>query len=388
MLWSTSPAATEVETRVLDWLAELTGLPEGFRSDSGTGGGVIQGTASEATLVAMVAARERVRRRGAPPEAPLVAYASTQAHSSVLKAAMLCGVARGADDTVHVRMVETDAAYALRPDALERAIREDLAAGRRPFFVCASLGTTSSGALDPLGPIGEVLARTGVTAAGGWLHVDAAWAGGALVCPELRGMLAGIEAVDSFAFNPHKWLLTNFDLNAFYVRERRALLDALSVTPEFLRNAASESGAVIDYRDWQVPLGRRFRALKLWFVLRHYGARGLRAHIREHVRLAQAFEGWVGEDARFEVATRSLGLVCFRLRPLPGEAPGATDARTRALLERVNATGKVFLTHTVLPGVAGAPARFVLRLAIGGARTEERHVRGAWDLLAANADMR
>ncbi len=387
MLWSTSPAATEVETRVLDWLAELVGLPEGFRSTPGTGGGVIQSTASDATLVAMVAARERVRRQGAPvgapADAPLVAYCSTQAHSSVLKAAMLCGVARGADDSVHLRTVETDARYALRPEALERAIREDLDAGRRPFFVCASLGTTSSGAFDSLGDIGRVLERTGVAAAGGWLHVDAAWAGAALVCPEHRGLLAGIEAVDSFAFNPHKWLLTNFDCNAFFVRERKALLDALSVTPEYLRNAASETGAVIDYRDWQVPLGRRFRALKLWFVLRHYGAKGLQAHIREHVRLGELFESWVKADARFEVAApRSLSLVCFRLQPLPGEAPAATDARNRQLLERVNATGKVFLTHTVLPGVDGAPARYVLRLAIGATRTEERHVRAAWELLS------
>jgi aromatic-L-amino-acid decarboxylase len=386
MLWSTSPAATEVETRVLDWLAELTGLPEGFRSTSGHGGGVIQGTASEAVLVAMVAARERVRRRGVPAEVPLVAYASSQAHSSVLKAAMLCGVARNAEDTVHVRMVAPEASYAMRPEALERAIREDLAAGRQPFFVCASLGTTSSGAFDALGPVGAVLERTGVKGQGGWLHVDAAWAGAALVCPEHRGMLAGIEAVDSFAFNPHKWLLTNFDCNAFYVRERKALLDALSVTPEYLRNAASETGAVIDYRDWQVPLGRRFRALKLWFVLRHYGARGLQAHIREHVRLGELFESWVKADARFELAVpRSLSLVCFRLKPQPGEAPQATDARNRQLLERVNATGKLFLTHTVLPGVDGAPARYVLRMAIGATRTEERHVRAAWELLASHA---
>ncbi|XXF77175.1 pyridoxal-dependent decarboxylase [Myxococcaceae bacterium GXIMD 01537] len=380
MLWSTSPAATEVETRVLDWLAELVGLPEGFRSTSGQGGGVIQGTASEAALVAMVAARERARRRGAPAGAPLVAYASTQAHSSILKAAMLCGVARSAEDTVHVRAVETDAAYALRPEALERAIREDLAAGRRPFFVCASLGTTSSGAFDSLEAVGAVLERT---ASGGWLHVDAAWAGAALVCPEHRGMLAGIEAVDSFSFNPHKWLLTNFDCNAFYVRERKALLDALSVTPEYLRNAASETGAVIDYRDWQVPLGRRFRALKLWFVLRHYGAEGLRAHIREHIRHGELFESWVRADERFEVVVpRSLSLVCFRLRPRPGEDAVATDLRNRQLLERANATGRVFLSHTVLAGVDGAPARYVLRMAIGATRTEERHVRSAWELLS------
>jgi aromatic-L-amino-acid/L-tryptophan decarboxylase len=385
MLWATSPAATELETRVLDWLAELTGLPASFRSDSGTGGGVIQGTASEATLVAMVAARERVRAR-LGREAELVAYTSTQAHSSVLKAAMVSGVARGVSDGVHLRQLGTDAGHALSPALLEKALREDLAAGRQPFFVCASLGTTSSGAMDPVRALAEVLARTGVTGAGGWLHVDAAWAGSALICPEHRAMLEGLEAVDSFAFNPHKWLLTNFDCNAFYTRERKALQDALSVMPEYLRNAATASGAVIDYRDWQVPLGRRFRALKLWFVLRHYGAKGLRAYLREHIRQAELFTSWVQADARFELAVpRSLALVCFRLRPRPGEEPAATDARNRQLLERLNATGKAFLTHTVLPGVDGAPARYVLRMAIGAPRTEERHVRAVWEQLTALA---
>ncbi|WNG40234.1 aspartate aminotransferase family protein [Archangium violaceum] len=385
MLWSTSPAATEMETRVLDWLAELTGLPASFRSDSGTGGGVIQGTASEASLVAMVAARERVRRT-LGREAELVAYTSTQTHSSVLKAAMLSGVVSGVADDVHLRQLGTDAGYALRPDVLEKAIREDLAAGRQPFFVCASLGTTSSGAMDPVRAIGEVMERTGVRAAGGWLHVDAAWAGSALVCDEHRAMLDGLEGVDSFAFNPHKWLLTNFDCNAFYTRDRKSLLDAMSVMPEYLRNAATASGAVIDYRDWQVPLGRRFRALKLWFVLRHYGAKGLRAYIREHVRQAELFASWVKADERFELAVpRSLALVCFRLRPRPGEEPSATDARNRQLLERLNASGKAFLTHTVLPGVEGAPARYVLRMAIGAARTEERHVRAVWEQLSVLA---
>ncbi|MCY1000885.1 pyridoxal-dependent decarboxylase [Myxococcus sp. MISCRS1] len=385
MLWSTSPAATELETRVVDWLVDLLGLPEDFRSTSARGGGVIQGTASEATLVAMVAARERVRRYGAPANSEWVAYASTQAHSSVLKAAMLCGVAHGAEDTTHVRLIETNDRYGMRAELLERAILEDLGAGRVPFFVCATVGSTSSGAVDPVRAIGEVMARTPVRSTGGWLHIDAAWAGSALVCPEHRGLLDSMNRVDSFAFNPHKWLLTNFDCNAFFTRDRQALLDALSVTPEYLRNAASASGAVIDYRDWQVPLGRRFRALKLWFVLRHYGAKGLRAHIREHVRLAQCFESWVKEDSRFElVVPRSLSLVCFRLKPLPGEAVKDTDARNRELLERVNASGKVFLTHTVLPSVEGAPARYVLRMAIGAATTEERHVRAAWELLVAS----
>lgn len=383
MLWSTSPACTELETRVLDWLAELVGLPEAFRSTAPGGGGVIQGTASEAELVAMVAARERVRRTGG--EGPLVAYASTQAHSAFHKAAVVAGVARSVEDQEHLRLVETDGGYALRPERLEEMIREDQAAGRRPFFVCATLGTTSSGAVDDLRAVEEVLERTGFTAAGGWLHVDAAWAGAALVCPEHRGMLAGVERADSFAFNPHKWLLTNFDCDAFYTRDRHALVAALSVMPEYLRNAASASGAVIDYRDWQVPLGRRFRALKLWLVLRHYGARGLRAYIRQHVEWAERLAGWVEADERFELVARSLSLVCLRLRPRPGEAPEAVDARNKALLERVNATGKAFITHTVLPGVEGQPARYVLRVAIGSSRTQERHVRECWELLTVLA---
>ncbi|MBF5046202.1 aspartate aminotransferase family protein [Aggregicoccus sp. 17bor-14] len=379
MLWSTSPAATELETRVLDWLAELLGLPASFRSTAPTGGGVIQGTASEAALVAMVAARRRVAVRGGGMKGPLVAYASTQAHSSILKAALLCGVAQDAQDPVHVRQVATDAGHALDPEALEREIRSDQAAGRVPFFVCATLGTTSSGAFDPLLQVAQVLERTGVAARGAWLHVDAAWAGAALVCPEQRGWLSGVERADSFAFNPHKWLLTNFDCDAFFTRDRQALLDALSVTPEYLRNAASASGQVIDYRDWQVPLGRRFRALKLWFVLRHYGVEGLQAHICEHLRLGELFESLVRADARFELAApRALSLVCFRLAPRDGESAAECDARNRHLLEQLNAGGRAFLTHTVLPGT---PPRYVLRMAIGATTTQERHVRAAWDEL-------
>ncbi len=227
------------------------------------------------------------------------------------------------------------------------------------------------------------MARTGLTDMGGWLHVDAAWAGAALRLPRApRHAATGVERGGLVRFNPHKWLLTNFDCDAFCTRDRGALLDALSVTPEYLRNAASASGAVIDYRDWQVPLGRRFRALKLWFVLRHYGASGLRAYIREHVRLAELFESWVRADARFELAaTRALSLVCFRLAPRPGESPEATDARNRTLLDQLNASGTVFLTHTVLPGVGGQPARYVLRMAIGATRTREPHVRACWEAL-------
>jgi aromatic-L-amino-acid decarboxylase len=299
-LWATCPAITELETRVMDWLGEMIGLPPEFAS-SGSGGGVIQGTASEAAVVAMVAARGRA------PQGQHVVYASSQAHSSIEKAAMVCGIGRE-----NVRLIEVDEHLAMRADALERAIREDRAAGRQPTYVCATIGTTSTTAIDPLRAIGGICRQEGV-----WLHVDAAFAGAACVCPEFRWMIDGVGLADSFVFNPHKWLLTSFDCSALWVRERRALIDALSITPEYLRNAASDAGAVIDYRDWQIPLGRRFRALKLWFVIRHYGVQGLRDYIREHVRVAAVFEDLVRADGRFEVVfPRTLSLVCFRLQEI------------------------------------------------------------------------
>lgn len=369
MLWQTGPAITEVETRMLDWMAQLSGLPERFLS-TGPGGGVIQGTASEATLVALVAARHRLRTRrdGLDPRT-LVAYASTQAHSSVLKATRIAGIE-------HLRLVPTDASFAMDPDALREAIARDIAGGLQPFFICATAGTTGSGAFDP---IVDIARWRDDLVPDAWLHVDAAWAGSAAVCPEHRGFLDGLERAESYCTNPHKWLLTNFDCDLFYVADRATLVDALSVTPEYLRNAASDSGAVIDYRDWQVPLGRRFRALKLWFVVRHYGASGLRAHIRQHVAWARWFEGQVLDDPRFELAApRSLSLLCLRLA-------GQRDAQTRALLEAANDTGRVLLTHTTLPDARGLE-RPAIRLAIGGTGNTFEGVRALWSLLAALAD--
>ncbi|TVQ30703.1 MAG: aspartate aminotransferase family protein [Phycisphaeraceae bacterium] len=364
MLWSTSPACTEVETRVLDWLAGMLGLPERFDSRTGIGGGVIQGTASEATLVALVAARARALRNDPDVDhsAPFGVYTSTQAHSSIVKGASIAGL--GADA---VRLIEVDERLAMRPDALAEAIARDRAAGRRPLFVCATVGTTSSAAIDPVRPIGELCRRENL-----WLHVDAAYAGAMCVCPEYRWIIDGVEHADSFVFNPHKWLLTNFDCSAFWVADRADLLGALSITPEYLRNAASDAGAVIDYRDWQIPLGRRFRSLKLWFVIRHYGVEGLREFIRHHLGLAELFESLVRSDERFEIcAPRTTSLVCFRLR--------AGDEPSRELLRRLNESGAMFLTHTTLPD-PGAPGvdRYTLRMAIGAVRTQEQHIRAAW----------
>jgi aromatic-L-amino-acid decarboxylase len=375
MLWATSPAATELEIRVLDWMAEMLGLPGMFHSASPGGGGVIEGTASEGTLVALLAARKRAgAATGAAAGHPTL-YASTQAHSSVIKAAMIAGLADGPDDRRCVRLIDTDESLAMRPDRLERAIEADLAARCRPFFVCATVGTTSTTAVDPLAAIGPIARRHGL-----WLHIDAAHAGSACVCPEHRGLLLGVEQADSIGVNPHKWLLTNFDCGLLWTRDRASLTGALSITPEYLRTAAAESGepAAIDYRDWQVPLGRRFRALKLWFVIRHYGVEGLRAHVREHLRLAALLEGWIRADDRFRlVAPRTVNLVCFRL----ADRGGDDDDRNRRLLARVNATGRAYLTHTVLPGIG-----FVLRLCIGGTFTRESHVREAWRLIARTAD--
>jgi aromatic-L-amino-acid decarboxylase len=370
-LWQCSPAITELEMRVTDWLGRLIGLPDSFLfGEAGaraSGGGVIHGTASEAVLTALVAARARAfADGGAAPR--LVAYTSSQAHSSVMKAAMVSGLGR---ENLHV--VEVDPTLAMDAAELGRRVRQDRAGGRTPFFVCATVGTTSTGAIDPIRTIGEIARDHGM-----WMHVDAAYAGAACICPEHRAMIDGVELADSFNFNPHKWLLTNFDCSAFWVRDRAALTAALSITPAYLRNKASESGDVVDYRDWQVPLGRRFRALKLWFVLRHYGAEGLRRYIREHIRLAEVFEGLVRGDQRFELPTpRCLSLVCFRLR--------GTDEANRRLLERINASGRVWLIGTTVPvGEAGAD-QFVLRMAIGSTGVQERHIRGTWEVIARAA---
>ncbi|HEY7856687.1 MAG TPA: pyridoxal-dependent decarboxylase [Terriglobales bacterium] len=360
MLWATSPACTELESHVLDWLVEMLGLPQAFASE-GAGGGVIQDTASSAVLCALIAARERAQAgagagAGAAP-GPLVAYASNQAHSSVEKAIHIAGVGRG-----QLHLIEVDENFALRPEALAARVAADRAAGMRPFFVAATVGTTSSNAMDPVGAMAAICGTAGAPL---WLHVDAAMSGTAALCPEFRPLFAGVESADSFNFNPHKWMFTNFDCSCFWVRDRKALTSALSILPEYLRNQATSSGAVIDYRDWQIPLGRRFRALKLWFVIRSFGVEGLRREVRKHVGWGQEFAGWVAADPRFELAAPApLNLVCFRHR-------GGEDAN-QAIMDRLNQSGDLYLTHTKLDG------KLTLRMSIGAARTEHRHVERAW----------
>lgn len=298
---------------------------------------------------------------------------------------MIAGLADSPEDRTHVRLIGTTPDLAMDPVALESTIREDLAAGRTPCMVHATVGTTSSTAFDPLDQIAAVMQRTGITQCGAWLHADAAYAGAAMICPEFRHLQRGVEHVDSYCFNPHKWLLTNFDCDCFYTRDRRALISALSITPEYLRNQLSESGQVIDYRDWQIPLGRRFRALKLWLVIRHFGVEGLQQYIREHIRLTRIFLDLIGADSRFQIcAPHPLNLVCFRLN-VPGKDPAALDAINKDLLARLNASGSLYLTHTVIPVSFNGPPCVVLRYCIGTATTREQHVRAAWDLIRSTA---
>ena len=358
MVWQTSPAAAELEDAVLEWLSKMLGLPAGLT-------GVIQDTASTATLCALLSAREKATdfeanekglRRG------LTVYASEQTHSSIEKGVKIAGFGRA-----NLRLIPTDAEFAMIPEKLEEAILKDKERGLQPACVVATLGTTSSTAVDPLRAIGGIARRHGA-----WLHVDAAYAGTAAILPEMRGMLDGAEFMDSFVFNPHKWMLTNFDCSAYYVKDPGWLLRTFEIHPEYLKTGVDPY--VKNYRDWGIQLGRRFRALKLWFVIRSYGVEGLQAFVREHLRLARLFKSWVEAEPKFELmAPVRFGLVCFRLND--GRDVGTLNRLNKELLDRLNATGKVYLSHTVLNG------KFTLRMVIGQRTTAERHVLAAWELI-------
>lgn len=365
MSWVTSPACTEVETLMLDWMLELLGLPDAFRSTSANGGGVIQGSASEATLVSILSARWRatngdVNKTG--DTSKLVAYATSQAHSSIEKGLRIAGI--GVDN---IRIIPHNAEFAMDATALETQIRADLDAGLRPFWVCSTRGTTSSGAMDPTPEIGRIAKKHGM-----WMHVDGAMHGIAALAPEFRWVNDGLELADSYCTNPHKWMGVNFDCDLYWTADRRSLLGALSILPEYLRSAAAESGAAIDYRDWQIPLGRRFRSLKLWFAIRLDGVDTFQTLIRDHVAMAQEVAVAIGRDERFEiVAPHPLNLVCLRLV--------GDDALTDRLIEAANATRSVLFTRTVLDG------RSVLRFSIGARTTTRDHVMRAWGLLQSLA---
>jgi aromatic-L-amino-acid/L-tryptophan decarboxylase len=363
MLWQTSPAATEMETRILDWLAQMLGL--GPNADAKRWHGVIQDSASSATLVAILVARERATGWRADAEGlhgcpPLAVYTSEEAHSSVEKAVRIAGLGRKA-----LRLVPTDHTFAMRPEALDELIRADLAAGIKPACVIATLGTTGTGGVDPLAAIGAIAKQHDI-----YLHIDAAWAGSALVLPETRWMIEGIEAADSFVTNPHKWLGVNFDCSAHYVRDPDELIRTLTVNPAYL--TGQETGRVIDYRDWGIPLGRRFRALKLWFVLRSYGVEGLQAMLRRHIDLAAELASWIEADPAFELTSKpSLALLSFRYRPKGRDEP-TLDALNARLVERINDDGRIYLTQTRVRG------QVAIRFSIGQTTTERRHVEEGW----------
>ncbi|KAL6598615.1 hypothetical protein ACP70R_046314 [Stipagrostis hirtigluma subsp. patula] len=374
-VWAASPAAAELEGIVVDWMGGLLGLPRRFLF-SGGGGGVLQGSTCEAVVCTLAAARDRaLRSLGHEAIVRLVVYASDQTHATFQKGARLVGI-----PPANFRVIATSAAsgYGLAADAVRAAADRDVARGLLPLYLCATVGTTGLGAVDPVRELGEVARRHGM-----WLHVDAAYAGSAAVCPEFQGYLDGAELADSVSMNPHKWFLTNMDCCCLWVASPAALTAALSTDPEYLKNVGDNGAATpaaIDYKDWQISMSHRFRAIKLWVVLRRYGAVGLRGHIRRHIAAAKWFEEAVAADERFEVAApRRFSLVCFRLRPR-FEGDATVDDVNRELLAAVNESGRAFMTHFVVDG------KFVIRLAVGGAATEMRHVRDVWELLQGKAE--
>jgi aromatic-L-amino-acid/L-tryptophan decarboxylase len=366
MLWRTSPIATELEEVVVDWLRQALGLPEAFD-------GLLTDTASISSLIALAAARQAAgldvaaQGLGGRPDFPaLRVYASTEAHSSIEKACMTLGLGREA-----LVRVAVDEAYAMRPEALQASIAADGAAGRRPIAIVATLGTTSSTAVDPVSAIADIAERQGL-----WLHVDSAYAGAVAILPGRRATFAGWERADSIVVNPHKWLFTPLDASLLLTRRMPDLHAAFSLVPEYLRTLDREA-PVRDYNEYTPQLGRRFRALKLWIQLRWFGLEGLRRRIEHHLDLAQAFAGWVDDDPDWErLAPVPFSTVCFRWHP-PGSATteAELDEHNAAIMDAVNRTGEVFLSHTRLDG------RFTIRLAIGNLRTERRHVERAWALL-------
>jgi aromatic-L-amino-acid decarboxylase len=362
MKWETSPAAAELEERVMNWLKQMTGIPQHFH-------GVIQDTASTATLVALLTAREKVSQyqvneEGFTGQKTMRIYASEETHSSIEKAVKIAGLGRQ-----NLVKVEVDNSFAMKTEALEASIKQDIEKGFQPMCVVATIGTTGSTAIDPLKPISDICARYNI-----WLHVDAAYAGTALLLEDYRWMIEGIENVDSYVFNPHKWMFTNFDCSAYFVKDKTALLNTLQIVPEYLRTG--QQGKVNDYCDWGIPLGRRFRALKLWFVIRSYGVEGLKEQIRQHLYLANKFAHKVMSDDHFELlAPVSMNLVCFRYKPDGVEDEDQLNEINQNLLQMINKTGKLYLTHTKLKG------KYTLRMVMANTRLQQRHIEDAWEMI-------
>ena len=366
LLWKTSPALTELEQVTLRWLAEWLGLPTSWF-------GMTLGGASVASLHAVIAAREAAlqvdRATGRATDlTKLVLYTSEQAHSSIEKAMLVLGLGRE-----NCRKIPVDGEFRMRPAALDSRIQEDFAAGLRPFCVVATVGTTSTTSVDPVAAIADIATRHSL-----WLHVDAAYAGVAGMLPEKRHFLDGCERADTFLVNPHKWLFTPMDLTAFYCRRPEALRQALSLVPDYLRSR--EDPRAVNFMEYALPLGRRFRALKLWFVMRYFGREGLAANLREHIRLAQEFAQRVDDHPDFEVmAPHPFSVVCFRRR-VGGKGPEELNRFNQALLESINRSGEFYLSSTVLND------QFVLRAAIGNIRTKAQHLDRLWELVLKNAD--
>ncbi len=383
MIWQTSPAAAELEERTMQWLRQIIGLPPGFD-------GVIQDSASSSTLCSLLTARERltgysVNDKGFPKDKTFTVYCSEETHSSIEKGVKIAGFGRE-----NIRKIPVDEKFALIPEKLEEAIAEDRKAGLVPCCTVATIGTTGSTAIDPLLPIGKICSKYGV-----WLHVDAALAGSAMVLPEFRWMIEGIEYADTFVFNPHKWMFTNFDCSAYFAKDTEALVRTFEIMPEYLKTG--EGKTVNDYRDWGIPLGRRFRALKLWFVLRSFGVDGIKATIKKHIDLTKDVVSWIEEAEDFELlAPVPLNTICFRYTPttvdggqdghaLASSSPESAETTEKLnklnarLLEKINSTGEAFFTHTKLNG------KYTIRFVIGQTYVEKRHVKEGWKLITETA---
>ncbi len=362
MIWDTSPSAAELEEQMMKWLIEMTGLPADWA-------GVIQDGASTATLTSLLTARElktnfKINENGYLPGTIFRVYCSTEAHSSIEKAAKIAGFGKN-----NVINIPVDVDLAMIPEALEKAILDDIRAGFTPLAVVAAIGTTGTTAVDPISEIGEICSRHSV-----WFHVDAAYAGTALILPEFRWMITGIEHADSFVFNPHKWMFTHFDCTAYFVKDSQALVRTFEILPEYLKTFSR--GRVKDYRDWGIPMGRRFRALKLWFVIRNFGVAGIQEKLRGHISMAGNLESWIKDDADFEIMSKRLfNLVCFRFRPVGVKDDGELDKLNERLEKALNDSGKIFLTHTKVGG------RYILRMVIGQTYVQLVHVEAAWKLV-------
>ncbi|KAE8688022.1 Tyrosine/DOPA decarboxylase 3 [Hibiscus syriacus] len=378
--WISSPAATELESIVVDWLGQMLDLPRAFLF-AGNGGGVLQGTTCEAILCTVTAARDRMLLKvGRENIGKLVVYASDQTHSALAKAAKIAGI-----DPTNFRAIKTkrSAAFGLSPESLRHAISTDVKAGLIPLYLCATIGTTSTTGVDPLIPLCDVAKEYGM-----WVHVDAAYAGSACICPEFRHFIDGVEGADSFSLNAHKWFFTTLDCCCMWVKDPSSLIKSLSTNPEYLRNKATDSKQVVDYKDWQITLSRRFRAMKLWLVLRSYGVANLRNFLRSHVKMAKRFEELVITDDRFEVVVpRYFAMVCFRVSPsaLPFRNDDDNDNMranefNRKLLETVNGAGRIYATHAQVDGI------YMIRFAIGASVTEDKHVLMAWKVVQETVD--